>query len=81
MRTRTISGTTSAGGTTDTVVSIMPDNSIRFTDRNGNTQVIQGLPPNYTTAFQNRLQPSTTAFRGDAANALFALVDALIART
>lgn len=78
-RTRTVAGTTSVGGTTDTVVSIMPDNTVRFVDRNGNTQVIQ-VPGNYTTDFQDRVQPSTGTATGNNANALYALIDALIAR-
>ena len=80
VRTRTVAGTTSVGGTSGTIVSIMPDGSIRFVDRNGHTQTIQGAEPNYTTDFKNRIQPSTAASRGNPQNALYALVDALIAR-
>lgn len=79
VRTRTVTGTTSVGGTTSTVISIMPDGTIRFVDRNGRTQDIQA-PANYTTAFQNRIQPNTRFAQNDPYHALYAFVDALIAR-
>lgn len=78
-RTRTVTGTTSVGGTTSTIVSIMPDGTIKFVDRNGHTHTVQSNV-NYTTANKNVLEPNTKAFRADPSIALFALVDALIAR-
>lgn len=79
VRTRTVTGTTSVGGVTSTVVSIMPDGTIRFVDRNGVTQVVQ-CPAQYTTGHKNVLQPSSQTVAGDPESALYALVDALIAR-
>lgn len=81
VRTRTVTGGTSVGGSSSTVVSIMPDGTVRFNDRNGVTQVIQ-MPAEYTTAFKNRMQPSTGKIgAGDVESALYSLIDALIART
>lgn len=78
-RTRTITGTTSVGGSSSTTVALYPDNTIRFNDRNGTTQVVQ-VPANYTTGFQNQRQPSSGKVPGSPSDALFALIDALIAR-
>ena len=79
VRTRTVTGTTSVGGTTATVVSIMPDGTIRFVDRNGVQHDVQG-PAFYATGHKNVIQPSSQNRSGDPRSALFALVDALIAR-
>jgi hypothetical protein len=80
VRTRTITGTTSVGGSTSTVVSIYPDSTIRFTDRNSKVQVIH-VPHAYTTDFQNRIQPSSGQVgKDDPYAALMSLVDVLIAR-
>lgn len=79
-RTRTVTGTTSVGGSSSTVVSIYPDHTIRFTDRNGVLNVIP-VPANYVTGHKDRIQPSSgTARHTSPADALYALVDALIAR-
>lgn len=75
-RTRTVTGTTSVGGTTSTVVSIMPDGMIRFIDRNGRTWDVPA-PVNYTGSNKGTLQPKAIV---EDELALFALVDALIAR-
>ena len=74
---RTIAGTTSVGGTTDTVISLRVDGTIRFVDRNGKTRVVP-VPVGYVTGFKNRIQPS--AIDDSPAGALFALVDVLLAR-
>ena len=79
VRTRTVTGTTSVGGTTSTVVSIMPNSTIRFVDRNGITQDIC-VPAAYTTGAKNQIQPNSKGVRNDPYNALMALVDVLIAR-
>lgn len=80
LRSRTITGTTTVGGSSSTTVSVHQDGTVSFNDRNGNTHRIH-VPANYTTADQDKLQPTTKAVRGDKANALYALIDALIART
>lgn len=79
VRTRTVTGTTTVGGVSSTVVSIMPDGSIKFVDRNGTTQVVMA-PANYTTGFKDRKQPASKVGIGSPTDALYALVDALIAR-
>jgi hypothetical protein len=77
VRTVTISGTVSVGGTTDTVLSIYPDGTLRFVDGNGVTQVVH-LPARYTTADQNGIQPNSEIVKdGSAADQLYALFDAL----
>lgn len=77
---RAITGGTSVGGSSTTTVTITPDGCVTFNDRNGSTHRVQA-PAFYTTSFQNKIQPSTKAFRGDPEIALYALIDALIART
>lgn len=69
-RTRTVTGATSVGGTTSTVVSILPNGAIRFVDRFGQTvdipikgSVTSGMIPTDRNA-----------------DPIFRLVDALIAR-
>jgi len=79
VRTRTVAGTTSVGGTNVTVVSIMADGTIRFVDRNGVQHDVQ-VPAHYTGGFKNMIQPSSQNRSGDPRAALYALVDALIAR-
>ncbi|MCA2979322.1 MAG: hypothetical protein INH37_13620 [Myxococcaceae bacterium] len=70
VRTRTITGTTSVGGTTGTVVSILPNNVIRFVDRFGQTVDVP-----------IRGTPGASFIPTDrAADPMFRLVDALIAR-
>lgn len=78
VRTRTVTGTTSVGGTTSTVVGIFPDSTIRFVDRAGRTQVIQCSDVAALGTFVG--QPSSKAAADTPANALFALVDVLIGR-
>jgi hypothetical protein len=78
--TRTVTGTTSVGGTTSTVVSIYPNSTIRFVDRNGKTQVVP-VPHTYVTGFKNEIQPSSHKIaKDDPYAALMSLVDVLIAR-
>ncbi len=77
--TRAVAGGTVVGGSSTTTVSLYPDNTIRFNDRNGVTQVIQ-VPAHYTTDFKNQIEPSSGKIQ-DPESALYALVDALIART
>lgn len=70
VRTRTVTGTTSVGGTTSTVVSIQPDGTIRFVDRQGRTVdvPIKGFSDGNMV---------TKDFQSDP---FYAFVDALIAR-
>lgn len=79
VRTRTVTGTTSVGGTTSTVVGIFPDSTIRFVDRAGRTQVIQCGPISLRGDMTGDV--STRAMADDQYASLFALVDVLIART
>ena len=79
VRTRTVTGTTSVGGTTSTVVGIFPDSTIRFVDRAGRTQVIQCSPISLRGDMTGDV--STRAVADDPYSSLFALVDVLIART
>ena len=69
-RTRTVTGTTSVGGTTSTVVSILPNGVIRFVDRFGQT-VDHQIRGSLTSGFvpTDRL-----------ADPMWRLADALIAR-
>lgn len=77
---RAVTGATVVGGSSTTTVSIHLDGSVRFNDRNGVTQVIP-MPAHYTTAFKNKVQPGSKPARNDPEAALYALIDALIART
>ena len=70
-RTRTVTGATTVGGTTSTVVSILPNGVIRFVDRFGQT-VDAPIKGSVTSGFI----PTDRN-----ADPLFRLVDALIART
>jgi hypothetical protein len=74
---RAVTGTTSVGGSTTTTVSVHLDGTVRFNDRNGTTQCIN-MPANYTTGFKNKIQPPSSF--NNSADALYALIDALIAR-
>lgn len=73
---RAVTGSTSVGTTSTTTVSVMPDGTVRFNDRYNVIRIVQA-PANYTTAFQNKVQPNQ--FNNDE-DALYALIDALIAR-
>ncbi len=79
--TKTITGATSVGGSVATTIALYSDNTIRFNDRNGATQVVP-VPAQYVTEFKNRIQPSSGKVGQDAPDvALLSLLDALIART
>lgn len=69
-RTRTVTGATSVGGTTSTVVSILPNGVIRFVDRFGQ-QVEAPIRGSVTSG----MIPTDRN-----ADPFFRLVDALIAR-
>ncbi len=71
VRTRTVTGTTSVGGSSSTVVSITPDGSMTFTDRFGQVVrvPIRGRAPGNFIPNDVNTDP------------MFRLVDALIART
>lgn len=75
----TITGTTEVGGVTNTVISLYPDHTIRFVDRNGVTQVVP-VPAHYTTGFKNKIQPSSGTAKDGPAGALYALFDAVYQR-
>ena len=74
--TVTITGTNSIGGTTDTVISLHADSTIRFVDANGVTQIVN-VPHHYTTGFKNRIQPSSGTAKDGPQGALFALFEVL----
>lgn len=78
VRTVTITGTVSVGGTTNTVLSIYPDGTLRFVDGNGVTQVVP-LPHHYVTGHKNTVQPNSDQVGkdGSAADKFYALFDAL----
>lgn len=69
-RTRTVTGTTSVGGSTSTVVSILPNGVIRFVDRFGQSVDVP-IKGSVTSGFI----PTDRS-----ADPIFRLVDALIAR-
>lgn len=74
--TVTITGVTSVGGTADTVISLHADSTIRFVDANGVTQIVP-VPHFYTTAFKNRIQPSSGTAKDGPVGALFSLFEVL----
>lgn len=78
VRTRTVTGTTSVGGTTDTVVGIFPDSTIRFVDRSGRSVTINCSGMALSGAMTG--QPSSRGVANCPYSALFSLVDALIGR-